>query len=544
MKRVLRHSSAAVFAAACLLSLSQPAAAAGGISGKTIVVDPGHGGKDPGAIANGIQEKTVTLPIAQQLASILQAQGVRVVMTRSSDVNPAPNGSVDDDLQARVSIAQQAHADAFVSIHANQSGDPNVSGATTYYGPVCGYYSGATMSPTDVGRSYSLARKVQASLVARTQERDNGAKNTAFWVLGNPGIPAILVETAFLSNPGEAAKLKDPGYQHLIADAIGDGLNGYFGSPDSTSSPTAPADALASCSARASKDDSGGAAQPDRWVQTFLATGLMSGTDAKATTFASLPAFTYLKWVGQQGNFLYVVNPDTNGPGYVDASKVGPSGPPPPPPVFQPFWVENFKATQLWSGLGAGAVSFGALPVWSYLNVVAPQSGPRLFVRVPATGNVAYVDATDVGPSGPPPTPSAAPAAASAPAPASPPTPAASKPPASATSVVVAQGDTLSAIGQRFGVSVDSLISANHLTPDGLITIGQKLVIPGGSGAASPQRAAAPAASVTTVTVNDGDTLSAIAARYGVSVQAIVSLNGLDSPDNIRAGQTLKVPGS
>jgi N-acetylmuramoyl-L-alanine amidase len=139
---------------------------------------------------------------------------------------------VDDDLRARINMAQQAHANAFVSIHANEAADPNVSGASTFYGPVCGFYSGVKLSATDVGRSYSLAQKIQASLVGRTHERDDGTPAAAFWVLGNPGIPAILVETAFLSNKADAAKLVDPGYQRLLADAIGDGFNAFFASGD------------------------------------------------------------------------------------------------------------------------------------------------------------------------------------------------------------------------------------------------------------------------------------------------------------------------
>jgi len=575
--------------------LAPPAQAAGSVNGKTIVVDPGHGGKDPGAVANGIQEKGVTLAIGRQLASILQAEGANVVMTRSSDVNPAPNGSVDDDLQARVTLAQQSHAAAFVSIHANESADPGVAGATTFYGPVCGFYSGAKLSSTDVGRSYSLAGKVQAAVVARTQERDDGTQAAAFWVLGNPGIPAILVETGFLSNAAEAGKLATPSYQHLMADAIADGLNAFFASGDATGTPPVPSDGLAGCSGTAPKDDrtqGQSQSQAPQWVQTTASTPLLSGADGNGKIFATLPPQSYLKVLGQSGGFLNVLNPVTNGPGFVDAKKVGPSGPPPAPPAFQSFWVENFRPTQLWSGY-SGGISFGPLPVWSYLQVLAPSSSSRLFVRIAATGNVAYVDRADVGPSGPPPGTADSSAAPANPAPAQPapsssvvvaagdtltaiaakvgasvadliaanhlgpdgaitagqtlvvpggtsPAPAAAAPAqsGSGSSVVVAAGDTLSAIAARTGVSTADLIAANHLPADGLITIGQKLLVPsGGSQAPAP---AAPA----TVTVGAGDTLSAIAQRVGTSVQSLVGLNHLASPDNIQPGQTLQVPAS
>ncbi|MFI5266201.1 MAG: N-acetylmuramoyl-L-alanine amidase [Chloroflexota bacterium] len=519
------------------------------VAGQTIVIDPGHGGKDPGAIDNGIQEKTVTLAVGQQLATILQAEGANVILTRSSDVNPAPNGTVDDDLQARVSAAQQAHANAFLSIHANETADPNFSGATTFYGPACGFYSGTKLSPDDVGRSYSLAQKVQGAVVSRTHEHDAGVQNAAFWVLGNPGIPAILVETGFLSNKPEAGKLVDPSYQHLIADAIADGVNTFFASGDAAGTPPpAPSGALAGCSGTAAKDDRSQAQPVERWVQTIVAAPLLSGADANAKQFTVLAPFTYLKILDQKGDFFYVLNPAANSPGWVEAKKVGPSGP--PPPAFQPFWVESFRPTQLWSGADGKAADFGPLPLWSYLRVLADPSGPRFYVQIADTGKVAYVNQADVGPSGAPPSSSSAQAASSKPAAsaadksagaasASQPKAKAAAPPAS-SSVTVAAGDTLSGIAAQLGLTVADLIAANHLGPDGLITVGQQLALPGTirSGTAAPK----PSSGASTgVTIGSGDTLSAIAAKYGTSVQSLVSLNHLASADDIQAGQTLSI---
>ena len=115
--------------AAAVLSTARPAIAGSALSGKAIVVDPGHGGRDPGAIANGIHEEDVTLAIGLQLKPLLEAQGAKVVITRSSDAALGP--TTDADLQARVDIAQQAHANAFVSIHGNETADPHYTGATT-----------------------------------------------------------------------------------------------------------------------------------------------------------------------------------------------------------------------------------------------------------------------------------------------------------------------------------------------------------------------------------------------------------------------------
>lgn len=529
---------AAALSALSLSSLvfSQPAVAAGSISGKTIVVDPGHGGKDPGAVDNGVQEKSVTLAVGQQLGAILQAQGARVLMTRTGDANPAPAGTVDDDLRSRVNLAQQAHASAFVSIHGNEAADSSVSGTTTFYGPICGFYSGVKLSQADVGRSYSLAQKVQSAIVSRTHERDKGTQSAAFWVLGNPGIPAILVETAFLSNKGDAARLTDPGYQRVLADAIADGLTAFFGSGDDTGTPPAPRDGLDGCPGVAPKDDRAGAKPAaERWVQTVLSAPLLSGADDKAKVFATLPPFTYLKVLGQSGDFLNVLNPATNGPGYIEAKKVGPSGPPPSPPAFEPFWVQSFRPTQLWSGV-SGGVTFGPLPVWSYLQVLTPSTAARLYVRIAATGSVAYVDRADVGPSGPPPSdepaPSASPPAAAPPRAA----PAVSKP---TSTIVVVAGDTVSGIATREGVGVSDLISVNHLSADGRLTVGQKLVLPASS--ASPAAARSPGSGPASVTVGPGETLTALAGRLGVPVQTLVDLNHLTSPDDLQAGQSLRV---
>jgi N-acetylmuramoyl-L-alanine amidase len=371
------------------LALAQPMAPQS-LAGKTIVVDPGHGGRDTGAIASGMREKDLTLPMSFALKGQLEARGARVVMTRSSDM--ALGAETDSDLQARVDVAQRSRANAFVSVHVNANPNPDYSGATTYYGPICGFRSGASESAADVDRAFSLGRRIQASLVAQTGEVDHGTRHEIFWVLGDPGIPSVLVETALLTNKGEAAKLADPAYQGQIVHAIADGVSDFFASGDASRDPGgAPASAL-TCAPTPPAEE------PSTWVQTFLPAPLLSGADPNSQQFTVLPPFSYLKVLSQAKNYLYVLNPQTNGPGFVDAAKVGPSG---PPPSFQPFWVKNFAPTAVWSAPDGGT-RFGVAPQWSYFQVVQPQDGSRLFVRVAATGNVAYVDAKDVGPVAPP----------------------------------------------------------------------------------------------------------------------------------------------
>ena len=366
------------------------------LAGKIVVIDPGHGGKDPGASAHGVREKDLTLAMGLAIKPILESRGARVVMTRSTDVILGAN--TDADLQARVNIARQSHANAFVSIHGNWVRKPDYSGATTYYGPSCGFRSGVSQSATDVGRSFSLAQRVEAHLAGATGEIDRGTLHDIFWVIGDPGIPSILVETGYISNAGEAAKLADPGYRQVVVTAIADGVTEFLSSPDPTGSPAAPRDALGSCLGPPP------AVEPNHegetWVQTFQPAPLLAGADPNAKQFTTLPPFSYLQVLSQAAEYLYVLNPTTQGTAYVPAAKVGPSG---PPPTFQPFWVENFRATGIWSGPDAAAKRFGTARQWSKFLVVRPADpgGSRVEAMVAATHNVAWLDARDLGPSGP-----------------------------------------------------------------------------------------------------------------------------------------------
>ncbi|MBV8087869.1 MAG: LysM peptidoglycan-binding domain-containing protein, partial [Chloroflexi bacterium] len=153
---------------------------------------------------------------------------------------------------------------------------------------------------------------------------------------------------------------------------------------------------------------------------------------------------------------------------------------------------------------------------------------------------VAYVDQSAVGPSGPP--SGGAPAAASAPASSAPP-----------QTITVKKGDTLFSIAESLGVSQSDLASTNNIGPDGKILIGQTLTAPGKGAAPAPSPAAAPAAAPAApasppkaatkqITIQDGDTLSKLAAKYGTTVAQLQALNHLDDPNSIQSGQTLLVP--
>ena len=214
-----------------------------------IVIDPGHGGVETGAIGpSGLQEKDLTLDLARRLKSLLERQGTTVVLTRDDDrVLP-----LDD----RTAIANHNRAMLFISIHLNASKRKSAVGAETYflataatdaeartlaglenkaYEPPGTNDAGTPEVPRDRGlelilwdlaqnsflaESSKLAESVQTELNTMTGVRDRGVRQAPFRVLMGATMPAILVEAGFISNPEEEARFKDDAYKEKIAEAI------------------------------------------------------------------------------------------------------------------------------------------------------------------------------------------------------------------------------------------------------------------------------------------------------------------------------------
>ena len=174
-----------------------------------IVVDAGHGGNDPGAIGNGIQEKDIVLPISISLGQALQNMGYTVYYTRTNDV--------EIDLEPRVALAERVNADVFVSIHANSlaSRNSSVNGVETFFA------RGSTLGRT-------LASSVQSQIISATAATDRNAKAAGFYVIARTSMPAILVETGFVTNPNEARNLSNPNYQKQMAEAIARGIDQFM----------------------------------------------------------------------------------------------------------------------------------------------------------------------------------------------------------------------------------------------------------------------------------------------------------------------------
>jgi N-acetylmuramoyl-L-alanine amidase len=183
-----------------------------------IVIDPGHGGSDPGASGNGLVEKDLNLDVALRLRDLLEADTVdvsgggnwTVQMTRSTDVFIS--------LQGRVNQANAWPADRFVSIHHNSFSSPSANGTETY-------------SFQENTFSADLRDKVQQELVTALGLTDRGSKTANFFVLSQTNMPAILSEGGFVTNPGDAAVLANPSARQSAAEAHLFGLQRHYGIP-------------------------------------------------------------------------------------------------------------------------------------------------------------------------------------------------------------------------------------------------------------------------------------------------------------------------
>ena len=219
-----------------------------------VMIDPGHGGRDPGTeSADGIAEKALALQIAQMLRAALIARGVDARLTRGADVFIP--------LAERTAIANAAGADLFVSIHLNSSPNRTTSGIETYYlnnttdratirlarmengvaggysapaGPDLHYILADLRQQYKANESASLARMIEAGTVADAgaaagiRVNELGAKQGPFYVLVGALMPAVLVECGFLSNAGEARLLRSPAYRRALAEGIAQAVGHYF----------------------------------------------------------------------------------------------------------------------------------------------------------------------------------------------------------------------------------------------------------------------------------------------------------------------------
>lgn len=188
------------------------------LAGKKICIDAGHGGSDSGAVGPaGYQEKEVNLKIALHLKELLESKGAVVTMTRDKDTDVAVPGSGVDELEARVKIANKSNADIFISVHNNASENAERGGFEVYH-----YTYGSDASKILSGKVYDKFKENLKELSPR------GTFPANFYVIKYTNMPAILTESAFISNPKEEALLKSEEFQKRIASSIAQGVEDYF----------------------------------------------------------------------------------------------------------------------------------------------------------------------------------------------------------------------------------------------------------------------------------------------------------------------------
>ena len=175
---------------------------------EVVVIDPGHGGPDPGAVGiGGIQEKRLVMEISQEVARLLEQQGVQVILTRTGDY--------DLDLAPRVALAERENATIFVSIHANAISldRPEVNGVETFYASAEGRV---------------LANTILQRILSNISMNNRGVKEANFYVIRRTSMPATLVETGFVTGAQDAPRLADPNFRRQMAAAIAQGILEYL----------------------------------------------------------------------------------------------------------------------------------------------------------------------------------------------------------------------------------------------------------------------------------------------------------------------------
>lgn len=202
-----------------IFAFTQPGYAADNMKSLIVVVDPGHGGYDPGTVKNGISEKEINLQVSNKIKKLLENYGAKVILTRKSDnslIDYEKSGKCQkEELQKRLDIAEKNNANLFISIHVNSVGLESCNGPEVFYN-------------SQNHNSQMLAGLVQKELLTVPHIGQRTEKASDYYVLLNSNCDSILIELGYLSNFNERNKLINSDYQQLLAKKIVNGIYRYY----------------------------------------------------------------------------------------------------------------------------------------------------------------------------------------------------------------------------------------------------------------------------------------------------------------------------
>jgi N-acetylmuramoyl-L-alanine amidase len=194
-----------------------------------VVLDPGHGGQDSGAMCGSVMEKDLTLDVARRVDRLLDSEGIATLMTRLGDSYAS--------LVDRAAFGNRVKDSIFISIHFNEDNKPVANGVETYYAAhqitsvstLASWLPFFSRPPSNSPKpeSQSLASFIQQALVARTGSLDRGTQAKQFFVIANVTSPAVLIEGGFITNQDELSKLASEDYRDQLAAAVADGILRY-----------------------------------------------------------------------------------------------------------------------------------------------------------------------------------------------------------------------------------------------------------------------------------------------------------------------------
>lgn len=223
----IAYNGSSAYVSTTYLTIAKGTVKAEKPKGKIIVLDPGHGGKDPGAIAaDGTFERTLNWSFAVKAKELLEQAGYTVYLTRNEKSSCIDYKTSEEDLKCRVDVAKKLKGDILISLHINSHEKSTHRGTVTYYNARDDWDGNQNPFPKE---SKALAQAIHAPIQKAIGSKDRGVDNKNFYMNRMSAMPSALIELAFMSNPDDLKLLKGKNMPETIGNALVTGVNKYFG---------------------------------------------------------------------------------------------------------------------------------------------------------------------------------------------------------------------------------------------------------------------------------------------------------------------------